>query len=131
MSIIYLLMSLSMAEGYLVNKSNQDLYCYYNIHGYKCLAKVLIKPGEYCEGDAMGTERYVYKIPDTAKYYCYGSSCSPASPYSYAVMRYGIYKKGREHYGEMSMQHFMDIMYKFTFCPNEIIELDRAGGVAQ
>jgi hypothetical protein len=120
MSIIHLLLSVAMAEGHLVNQSQTDLYCYNSVKGEsRCMARTVIRPGETCDGDAMGTDKYVFKIPDTARYLCSGSHCAPASAYSYGIMRLGILKKGREHYGEMSYEAFEKIMHKYAICPSE------------
>ena len=112
--IVSLLNAQEFKEGKFKNSTNEVGFCYYNQNG--CIEKKEVAPNATCVGDAFGTDNAVFKIPDYSFFICEPEGCKAGGAKSFALMRIAGAKKGFQHYGAMSINHFMSLMGNSPFC---------------
>lgn len=113
--ISLLFASNSGSEGWFINESTTSLICLRDVDG--CLEAVVIPQGRSCQADAVYFNGTVFKIPNHSTYVCDDESCGPSGLGSWLVMQYGKnIKRGPEHYEQMELYEFLDLMGNKEFC---------------
>lgn len=100
-------------EGRLKNMSSDVGLCLWdNLEGKLCGAWV--DSGKWCRGDAMLVSNFIFKVPNRTTWICDDLRCEAADMYSYLRFEAAKIKNGGDRYGEMSMDHFKELMWDWS-----------------
>jgi hypothetical protein len=113
--MIYLLFTLALAsnsasEGVFINGTDHPMICLKDVSG--CITATVIVSGRMCQADGVLLEDgNVFKIPNHSTYLCDSDSCYPFTITDWLVMQAGKHwKRGPEHYEEMRLYEFSDLL---------------------
>jgi len=67
-------------------------------------------PGKTCRGDALGSRKTVYKVPNRSEFVCNRHGCRPQNIKSWSILRLAMIKNGADKYKYMSMKEFYRAM---------------------
>lgn len=70
--------------------------------------------GHWCRGDAMFVNEYVFKVPNRTNWQCDTIRCEARDLRSYLVFEAAKIKNGSEKYGEMTLDHFKNLMWDWS-----------------
>jgi hypothetical protein len=117
-------------EGVFHNTGNYPLYCYKDLPD-RSICWTRVPPGGECRADAVGPglREGVYKVPNRSDFNCWmttsgGVSCEPADLASSVILDLARIKNGSSTYGNMSWEHFWELMTRGSPVERPLIECD-------